>query len=234
VFTPLKVVKRMNTAILQSLRLPKNHTWQDFVKTKWLEITCGEGPFITTRYNPTANTRAIIKPENRVGFLDLKLQSVNANTQSREEWLQYAEIALKSSYGYEWQGDNLLIARENILLTLNDFYSDFCARKLRLKSKQSLSTQQLEHFAEIISWNFFQMDGIRYVIPMSCKHETHVIPGELTLFGETPDRVEKYECEGCKYNRPDRHNGKYVRIMDWDTGKAIRFVDLVLSNKTNA
>ncbi|MCA9332189.1 hypothetical protein KC968_04630, partial [Candidatus Saccharibacteria bacterium] len=54
-----------------------------------------------------------------------------------------------------------------------------------------------------------------------------VIPGELTLFGETPDTVEEYECEGCKFNRPIKHNGKYVRIMDWEEEKKRRFVDIL-------
>src|SRR5690606_36009038 len=123
-------------------------------------------------------------------------------------------------------GDNLLIARENILLTLDDFYKDFCVNKLKLKSKYNLTDEQLEHFAEIISWNIWQMDGLKYVIPMSCKHINRVIPGELTLFGETPDVVEKDECEGCKFNRPIKHNGRYARIMDLHTSKPRKFVEL--------
>ncbi len=70
------------------------------------------------------------------------------------------------------------------------------------------------------------MDGLRYVVPMSCHHETKVFPLEWTLFGDIPERVEKYECEGCKYNRPDKHNGRYVKIMDWEKNKTVRFVDL--------
>lgn len=71
------------------------------------------------------------------------------------------------------------------------------------------------------------MDGLKYVVPMSCHHEIKVTPGELTLFGETPDIVEKYECEGCKFNRPTKHNGKYTSVMDWQTGKSLRFIDLL-------
>ena len=71
------------------------------------------------------------------------------------------------------------------------------------------------------------MDGLRYVVPMSCHHESKVIPGVSTLFGEIPGTVEKYECEGCKFNRPNKHNGRYVKIMDWSKNKAIKFVDLI-------
>ncbi len=143
--------------------------WVDYISECRLEITCGEAPFIAGRYNPTANTGVVIIPKNRVGFFDRKLQVVSEYSKTKKEWLHYAEIALKASYGYEWQGDNLLIARENMLLTLDDFYKDFCANKLKLKSKQSLTDEQLEHFAQIISWNIWQMDGLRYVIPMSCR-----------------------------------------------------------------
>lgn len=234
VFTPLKIVKEMNTAIdWASKNWPVGRdNWIDYVSERRLEITCGEAPFIAGRYNPTANTGVVITPKNRVGFLDRKLQMVGEFVNNKKEWLKYAELALKATYGYEWQGDNLLIARENILLTLDDFYRDFCANKLKLKSKHNLTDEQLEYFAEIISWNIWQMDGLKYVIPMSCKHINRVIPGELTLFGETPDVVEKDECEGCKFNRPTKHNGRYARIMDWTTGRPRKFVELTEKHNT--
>jgi hypothetical protein len=62
---------------------------------------------------------------------------------------------------------------------------------------------------------------------MSCNHKTIIIPGKNTIEGYEDEKVEKYECEGCKYNRPLKHNGKYVKNMDWEKGKVRRFVDLV-------
>ena len=137
----------------------------------------------------------------------------------KSEWLFWAKEAFKASYGYEWQGDNVLIARENLLYTLIDYYIDKFHRKPSVKVQES--------FAEIISWNIFQMDGIKYVVPMSCRHESKIIPGEWTLFEKKPDTVEKHECEGCKYNRPSKHNGRYVKVMDCEMNKSIRFVDLL-------
>lgn len=229
VFTPLKIVKEMNMAIdWASKNWPvSKDNWIEYISERRLEITCGEAPFISGRYNPTSNTGIVITPKNRVGFLDSKLQMVSKFTKTKKEWLKYAEVALKASYGYEWQGDNLLIARENILLTLNDFYKDFCTNKLELKAKQSLTDEQLEYFAQIVSWNIWQMDGLKYVVPMSCKHESRVVPAEIALFWETPEIVEKYECEGCKFNRPTDHNGKYVKIMDWEKKKKIQFVKML-------
>ena len=236
VFTPLKVVKEMNMAIdWASKNWPVGQdNWKDYISELRLEITCGEAPFIAGRYNPTANTGVVITPKNRVGFFDRKLQVVGEFVNNKKEWLQYAEIALKSTYGYEWQGDNLLIARENILLTLDDFYKDFCANKLKLKSKQGLTDEQLEHFAEIISWNIWQMDGLKYVIPMSCrqiiKKPAEVSKDQLVLLSTEKQQKIKIECEGCRLNEPLNHTGKNSKIMDWQKNKSIRFVDLVQGN----
>lgn len=216
VFTPLRIVDQMNELI--DAPTVNESNWQTYVAEIKLEIACGEAPFIVSRYNPVAHG-AVIKIENRVGFLDRKLRVVSKYCNKPKEWLKWSKVAYQSSYGYEWQGDNLLIARENLLYTHIDYY------KAKFNRRPSLAV--LEEFAEIISWNIFQMDGIKYVIPMSCHHEIKVTPGELTLFGETPETVEEFECEGCKFNRPSKHNGKYVKIMDWVEGKTVMFVSLV-------
>lgn len=217
VFTPKRIIRKMNNLIDESKIIDKDN-WKDYVKELRLEITCGEAPFVATRYNPTANTRKLLKLKYRVGFLDKKIKIVSKYCNSTEEWLLWAKEAYKSSYGYEWQGDNILIARENLLYTLIDYY------KAKFKNRPPIAA--LEEFAEIISWNIFQMDGLKYVLPMSCHHEIRVTPAKVGLFWEEPEKVEEYECEGCKYNRPRKHNGKYVKIMDWEKKKQIRFVDL--------
>jgi hypothetical protein len=220
VFTPLRIVHEINSAVDRAAgeKIVDDHSWQDYVSELKLEIACGEAPFIVSRYNPVAHG-VIIKLENRVGFLDQKLRVVSHYCDKPKEWLKWAKVAYQSSYGYEWQGDNLLIARENLLYTLIDYYLDKFGRR------PSLAIQR--EFAEIISWNIFQMDGLKYVVPMSCRHVNRVIPGDLTLFGELPDTIEKDECEGCKFNRPTKHNGKYAKIMDWETYKRLKYIDLL-------
>lgn len=75
------------------------------------------------------------------------------------------------------------------------------------------------------------MDGLKYVTPMSCKHESRTILGQPTLLdGVLPDIVEEYECEGCKYNLREKHNGKYVRIMDWSINKPVKFIEILRRN----
>lgn len=225
VFTPLNIVDRINKSVEQGLTFPPNHTWQDYIATKWLEITCGEAPFIAGRYDPTANTGVVIEPKKRVGFLDRKLQVVSKNTETKKDWLHYTEIALKATYGYEWQGDNLLIARENVLQTVDDFYKDFCTNKLQRKSVKGLKDEQLERFAKIISWNIFQMDGLKYVIPLS--GDPPAAPDFNKNQVELPlplDMVDDTKSQKTITT------GIYAKIKNWDAGKAgktIRFVDIL-------
>lgn len=225
VFTPIKIVDKMNKIVDWSsdTKLATSESWRTYISKTMLEISCGEAPFIVSRYNPTAHTGKLIKLSNRVGFLDRKLRVVSKFCDTPREWIKWAKKAYKASYGYEWQGDNLLIARENLLYTLIDYYED------KFERKPSLDV--LRSFAEIVSWNIFQMDGLKYVVPMSCLHENRVIPGELTLFGETPDEVESHECEGCKFSQPTKHNGKYAKIMDWELNRPVRFVNLSSESK---
>ena len=172
VFTPLTVVEQMNNLIQLSKNIDENN-WQEYVKEIKLEITCGEAPFIVSRYNPTSHTGKIRSIDKRVGFLDKKLQVVSRYCSKKNDWLFWAKEAYRASYGYEWQGDNLLIARENLLYTYIDYY------KAQFHDKPSLRAQ--EDIATIISWNIFQMDGLKYVVPMSCYPETVVIPDRKSV-----------------------------------------------------
>jgi hypothetical protein len=56
---------------------------------------------------------------------------------------------------------------------------------------------------------------------------------EMRDKAEKKETVEKYECEGCKYGRVNKHNGKYVKVMDWEMNKSVKFVDIVLDKKTS-
>lgn len=224
VFTPLKVVDRINKLVDWSsdLKMATEKNWQEYVSKTMLEISCGEAPFIVSRYNPTSHTGKLIVLSNRVGFLDRKLRVVSQYCDTPREWLKWARAAYKASYGYEWQGDNLLIARENLLYTLIDYYKD------KFDKEPSLAT--LREFAEIISWNIFQMDGLKYVVPMSCKPGPAITSRQLTIFKDTPSSRQldlKYECDGCVMGDSRTHTGIYTNVMDWDVGNPVKFVSLL-------
>lgn len=217
VFTPLTIVKQMNDAC-DTKRITKK-SWQEYVALLKLEITCGEAPFIVSRYDPVSDKQELLPLNKRVGFLDKKLSVVSKYCNTQVDWIKWAKIAFQSSYGYEWQGDSLLIARENLLYTFIDYYQD--------KFKETPGSDLQKEVAEIIVWNIFQMDGLKYVVPMSCKPETITIKGEETLFGKKDDRIEEKPCAGCENKSAKNHNGTYVKIMNWKEDKIIRFVDIV-------
>ena len=218
VFTPRWVVYQMNQQIdWNSGHWPASQeNWKDYVSELRLEITCGEAPFIVGRYN-AASGKKVLKLSDRVGFLDRKLQVVGSYCKDKKEWLEWVIKAFECSYGYEWQGDNLLLARENLLYTFIDYWNDkFPEDKINLERKVSKEkTDILLKIAEIISWNIFQMDGINNIIPMSgvVEDKNSEIPPLLLLFGEKPPK-------------PKGKPPVYVKIMDWDKNKKIRFADL--------
>ncbi len=220
VFTPLSIVKQMNEAC-DIMQVTENN-WQEYVSLLKLEITCGEAPFIVSRYDPVADIQDLVPLSKRVGFLDSKLNVVSKFCQTQEDWIKWTKKAFQSSYGYEWQGDSLLIARENLLYTFIDYYKD------KFKKTPSLDLQK--DIAEIIVWNIFQMDGLKYVIPMSCKSEKIMIKGKDTLFEKEDDHIVERTCVGCEKKTATYHNGVYVKIMDWVNDKPLNFID-ILNNK---
>lgn len=186
--------------------------WQDYVTDARLEITCGEAPYLTSRYDTI--TGDIIPVKDRIGLLGRKLRVVAENTETPDEWYAAAKRAYQATYGYEWQGDNLLLARENALYTFFDYFKD--------KFQGAPTKEQAREIAEIISWNFWQMDGLKGVIPNSCHEDVHIEP---SLFGDG-EKV-RIACKGCDTDDIRRHNGIYCKIMDWETGKPVKFIDLI-------
>lgn len=202
----------------KTIKFPKklNKTWQDYVALTRMEITCGEAPYLTSRYDTV--TGDYIEPMDRIGLLDRKLRIISENTKTEEEWIIWSKMAVENIYGYDWQGDNVLLARENILYTVLEYFED--------KFKREMSITLIKDFAYIISWNIWQMDGLKYVIPNSCKNK--VKDEQLTLF---KIGTSNKECLGCQKDLPMEHSGIYCIIMDWKKHQKIRFVDLIYGVK---
>lgn len=199
------------TVTEERIKFPKGKTWKAYVKSTRLEITCGEAPYLVSRYDTT--TGNYIPVRQRIGLLDRKLRVVGENTSTPEEWKEWAMVAFKNTYGYEWQGDNLLLAREALLFTYVDFYAD--------KFQIMPSIDDLKEVAEIISWNVWQMDGLKGVAPDSC-HD--VAPN--SLFSDY-EPSELSPCPGCDKNNLYEHNGIYCMIMDWDKDEPIKYISLI-------
>lgn len=196
------------------IEFSRENSWQDYIKNLRMEITCGEAPYLVSRYDTV--TGNVIELKDRIGFLDRKFRVIKENTTTINEWLDYAKIAIQSIYGYDWQGDNVLLARENILYTYIDYYKD--------RFNKNPSLELVKEIATIISWNIWQMDGIKYVIPNSCENKKNKYV-QVSLFGETA--LNNSECIGCKKNDPYQHQGTYCVIMNWTTHKKNKFVNLI-------
>ena len=214
--------------------------WIAYIASKRLEITCGEAPYLASRYDTM--TGEIVPLEKRIGLLDRKLRVINERTRNfkdreraKKRWLELATLAVRSTYGFEWAGDNILLARENLLFTVADYYA--------AKFGDALDMEMLEHFAEIISWNIWQMDGLKAVVPNSChdyKKERQAVTPNLFAAKDFSARTlkrsvspcdvdedERQKCQGCLKDNIDLHNGIYCRIKNWSTGKVLLFKDML-------
>jgi len=202
VFTPTWIIKKMVDTVesdLQGLSLTR------YIEKLWLEITCGEAPFIVSRYD--AVTGDSIPVMERVGFLDKKLQRITREVDDQKQWLMFAKKAYKTTYGYEFQGDSLLIARENLLYSFIDYHV--------YKFGEEPEMKDLKEFARIISFNIFQMDGLEYTIPLSgVAKEEQEENLELFLLFEIEEEVEQLE-------KPKK--GIPVLIKNWSANQNIEF-----------
>lgn len=183
-------------AITEQIEFPKGKTWKTYVDENRLEITCGEAPYLVSRYDTV--TGEPIELENRIGMLDRKMRIVNENTETEKDWLKWSERAFQSIYGFEFQGDSLLIARENLLASYCDYYE--------ARFKREPEEKELLKIAKIISWNLWQMDGLTFTIPYQEAVEPNM---QLNFFDLVEE--EKVLCV----------------IKDWRARKNITFQDLL-------
>lgn len=173
----------------------KTPAWTRYVDSKRLEITCGEAPYLVSRYDTT--TGEVLPIEKRIGVLDRKLRIIGENTQSETDWFFWARRAFESTYGYEYQGDNLLLARENLLFTFTDYYT--------AKFQKSAPLTLLKQIANIIAWNVWQMDGLKDCVPFHAEQSP-----QLDLFADIPTCAEQTDCI----------------IKDWRSKKILKFKEL--------
>ena len=193
VFTPTWLVAKQNGYVeseLGSLSL------EEYVDLRWLEVTCGEAPYMVTRYDTVTGEE--IPLSERVGFVDRKLQRISREVSNEATFYELVKKAYRASYGYEYQGDSLLLARENLLATFEDYYLAKIGNQPTLEQKKEIAT--------IISYNVFQMDGLEKNSPYSASQGQSQ---QLSLF---TDELEIQEAEESK-----------TQIKDWKKNKMIGF-----------
>jgi len=183
-----------------------NRTWQKYVDAPRMEISCGEAPYIVSRYDATNGN--IIPLHNRIGILDRKLRVVVENTDDVVEWFKWTVRAYQSVYAYEFQGDSLLLARRNMLFTFYD--------NIRFALHREPTFGELKVIANIISWNLWQMDGLTSTVPYS----------------KSKQMINQLSFHDIGYNSGSAESQTEVmssacRIKDWRSKMILEFSSLI-------
>lgn len=185
----------------EKITFPEKKDWKKYVDSRRLEITCGEAPYLVSRYDATTG-ELILPPLRRIGMMDRKLRVVNENTLNNDEWLKWALRAFQSCYGYEYQGDNLLIARINLIMTFADYF--------RERMELDPDEKQLKQFANVIAWNIWQMDGLKDTVPLGKPHEEY---HQMSIFEMLEEPEQGTVALPCK-------------IKNWRSNEAVIYKDL--------
>lgn len=193
-----------------SIEFPEGRTWQQYVDSKRLEISCGEAPYLVNRYDTV--TGKPIDVRDRVGLLDRKMRVINENVDNETEWEKWVIRAFQSIYGYEYQGDNILLARENLLYTYWD--------NMVLKFGKEPTLIQQKKIANILSWNIWQMDGITMTVPFSAKAPEFTQMSIFDFFDTDMKQEEavEYQAIPCK-------------IFDWRSNESLEFRSMMKGAK---
>ena len=251
VFTPSWLCRKMNDFIWKEIEgdnltqrrkgAKDAEIWKGIVDSRVLEITCGEAPFIVSRYD--ASTGEIIPVGERIGILDRKLRVVSENAADENEWMKWALRAYESVYGYEYQGDSLIIARANLILTF--------AENLEARWRRKATKSELVKIANRITWNFWQMDGLKgTVVPQKKEPEQDELGFDLNVanvevlgngdvLGITTEYTEDTEwrrigngatCPQAAVDDADRNgragNPLPAVIFDWRTRKKVIYNEI--------
>ena len=181
--------------------------WQKYVQTTRLEITCGEAPFLVQRYD--VETGEAIPVEERGGILDRKLRAVSENAADEADWLAWAQKAVQATYGYEFQGDNLLIARVNVWMSVEEHFQHW--RKAQGKRPRKLTKPEGRQLCEIVAWNLWQMDGLTGAIPY-----------------RKPEATEQFDflylLDGL--SEPKDKSQPLCRLYDWERDTNVEYASL--------
>lgn len=187
----------------EKIMFPKRRKWQHYVDSRRLEITCGEAPYLVNRYDVA--TGELIPLGDRSGILDRKLRVVNENTADETEWLRWIVRAFQATYGYEFQGDNLLIARVNLLMTFEEY--------LQSRWKRKPTDKEYKAVVNTIAWNLWQMDGLTGTVPYCKAPEEY---RQINLF----EWLESDEYQAKAEQQP------HSRIFDWRGDRSLEYRDV--------
>lgn len=173
------------------IEFPEGKTWKQYIRCRRMEVTCGEAPYIASRYDTT--TGEPIDLNRRIGMFDRKMRIINENTPSeptknnKRHWLRKAYQALQAIYGFDLQGDNVFLSRETLFSSFCEYYQN--------RWQQMPHHRAMMKAAEIISWNIWQMDGTNGTRPGTNEpciimewHGTEPLRGKTVVFKQLTNK----------------------------------------------
>lgn len=203
------------------------------IDAKVVEPFCGEAPYLAFLYDVVEGKS--IHNKDKFGILDAKLRM--AATLARRcakgcegkesdvaKWRELALQALKSVYAFDSKGDNVFLARRNLLRTLVHADEDFTGAPT--------DPEFLMEALRIISRNVWQMEAVGLAIPLQgLDHYNLGLLGASTQPNKAPGNWM-------------RRSRSPIRITDWQKGTEIplnkicamadkgkrRFFDLAVGN----
>ena len=194
-------------SVLAPITFPNNKTWKDYVDARRMEISCGEAPYLVSRYDTVSGKSIPIK--ERIGILDRKLRIVCENAKDDDEWMEWTIRAFQSCYGYDLSGDNVLLARENLLYTFIEYAEE--------RTGKIVDLSILKKIANIIAWNVWQMNGLTMTAPYSLAKKAYEQISFFDLLGVNND----------ENNKEIRLDEIPCKIRDWRANKSIEFRSMV-------
>ena len=99
----------------------------------------------------------------------------------------------------------------NIKWAVDDYAKEYPDRTGYGCEDQKFPPAAARRFAEIISWNIWQMDGIKFVVPNTCGKKKDMLGCPI-------------KCAGCVKNDVKLHDGVRCRVMDWEINKPVLFM----------
>lgn len=194
-------------AVSDPIEFPRDRIWKDYVNARRLEVSCGEAPYLVSRYDTV--TGQPIPIAERIGLLDRKLRIVGENAADDKEWFDWTIRAFQSVYGYDFQGDNVLLARENLLYTFIEY------AEARIGERPTLL--QMKKIANIISWNIWQMNGLTMTAPYSLAEAAYK---QMSLF-------DMFDLNGDGKEQEEQTDEIPCKIFDWRSNESIEFRSMV-------
>ena len=129
----------------------------------------------------------MIPVARRIGILDRKLRVVSENVTTEDEWRKYATHAVQSTYGYEYQGDNLFVGAGQPSADLCGASASPLAAQA---NRRGAASHRQHHQLEPV-----QMDGLHLSVPGGKPQSEAEQLDLFSMFGTVEEQIPAVSCK---------------------------------------